>query len=122
MAGAASTHPPGDAGGRRTSLAHRIKDWLDAPMAILAVVWVVVMLQELVDASLGKRRPALTTAGVVLWIVFFLEFLFELLIAPDWRAFLRKNWLTALSVALPFLSVMRVFRALAALRGLMFAR
>jgi voltage-gated potassium channel len=118
MSGSDPPHASAARRARRQSLAQKIDEWLDLPMAILAVVWVAVTVEELVASAEGKSRPLISRLSVVLWMIFLLEFLFELALASDKGSFLRKNWLAAVSVALPFLSVLRIFRAGAALGSL----
>jgi voltage-gated potassium channel len=63
-----------------------------------------------------------------IWIVFIIEFAIRLLAAPRKAAYLRRNWVTALSLALPALRVLRfarvarVFRAGRAVRAVRVAR
>jgi hypothetical protein len=104
---------------RRQRLAQKVSDWLNVPMAILAVMWLVVIVDELVVSAHGPAPRTLSIFSVILWLTFLLAFLIELLVAADKRAFIKKNWLFCLSSVLPFLAV---FRALTALRALWVAR
>lgn len=81
----------------------------EMPMVILAVVWLGILIAELVYGS----GQAMSTIGVVIWIIFILDFLLRLILAPQKLRYVARNWLTAIALAIPAL---RVFRALRALR------
>ena len=84
-------------------------------MALLGLVWLVLLILEF-TRGLG---PFLDSLTIAIWIVFLLNFALELTIAPDKLAYLRRNWLSAISLALPAL---RAFRALRFVRVLRAAR
>ena len=58
----------------------------------------------------------LTVAGWLLWAVFVAEFVARLVVAPDTAAFLKRNWWQVIFLALPFLRVFRLIRAVRVLR------
>jgi voltage-gated potassium channel len=116
------TDSPADARARRESLVERISNWLSLPMAVLAVIWVIVTVIEVVATSHGRTKRFITSLSAVLWIAFAVEFLFEVAIASDRRMFLRKHWITAVSVIVPVFSVLRIFPAAAAVRTALIAR
>ena len=100
------------------------EDWLEMPMFVLSILWVVLLAVELTWGA----GPLLQNTVTVIWIIFLLEFLLKFVIAPKKLSFLRKNWLTVLSLLLPALRVFRVarvayvLRAGRAVRGLTLAR
>jgi voltage-gated potassium channel len=102
---------------RWTELA-RLERWLDKPMLALAVVWLGLLVIELTRGL----SPFLEGVGVAVWVIFILDFALRLAIAPDRAAYLRNNWLTAISLIVPALRVARVFRALRVLRAARAAR
>lgn len=53
----------------------------------------------------------------MIWILFGLDFLIEFGIAPSKRHYLRRNWLTALSLMLLALRVLRLAQAVRVLRA-----
>ena len=59
----------------------------------------------------------LTVAGWVLWAVFCAEFVVRLVVAPDRRRFLGRNWWQVLFLVLPFLRFLRLVRAVCFLRS-----
>ena len=97
----------------RLELLGRVSRWLDGPMTVLGFVWLGLVVLEF-TRGLG---PGLQTLGTVIWGVFVADFLLRFVLAPRKLAYLRGNWLTALSLALPALRVFRVARALRVLRA-----
>lgn len=105
----------------RLRILHRLEAALDTPMALLGVVWLGLMVVELVRGLNGFGRDVLT----LIWVVFILDFLLRLTIAPRKLTYLQRHWLTAIALLLPALRIFRfarVFRALATLRGLRLVR
>lgn len=99
----------------RQSTLEQLQDWLEKPMLVLSFVWLALLVVEL---AWGLNR-ALWTLGQAIWVAFIGEFALSLAIAPDKLAYIRRNWLKALSLALPAL---RVFRLARLLRVARFAR
>lgn len=97
---------------QRWRVLFQLEGWLETPMIALSVVWLVLAVLELTRGL----TPALQTAATVIWVVFILDFVLRLVLAPDRRRYLMRNWLTALSLAVPALRVLRVARALRLLR------
>jgi len=99
-------------------LAH-IERWLETPMLILGIVWLILLVVDF-TRGLGPRLNALTT---VIWVIFVIDFALRFVLAPHKLAYLRANWLTAISLVVPALRVfrlarlVRVFRAARAVRG-----
>ena len=90
----------------RTELLARLEDWLETPMLVLAFVWLVLLVLELVK---GEGR-VFEIAASAIWVVFVLDFALKLALAPRKRAYLRANWLTALALMLPALRIARLGR------------
>ena len=100
----------------RGELLERVAGVLEPPMMLLGAAWLLLLIVELTRGL----NPLLETAGNGIWIVFVLDFLLRLLIAPRKLAYLRSNWLVAVSLALPALRMFRIvrgFRAAGALRA-----
>lgn len=105
----------------RLELLQRIDRWVEGPMLVLAFVWLVLLVLELVHGL----SPGLTTLTTAIWIVFILHFLVELALAPRRLAYLRSHWLTALSLIVPALRIARLapfLRLLRATRGVRLIR
>lgn len=91
---------------------------LDRPMTVLSFVWLGLLVLDLVQGL----PPILQTLSNVIWGLFILDFLLSFTLAPDKGVYLRRNWLTALSLLLPALRILRAFRGLRALRALRLTR
>lgn len=89
-----------------------LESWLETPMALLGLVWLVLLILEL---TIGLT-PALQVTSLALWAVFVLDFGLRLALAPGRVAYVRKNWLTALTLLVPALRVGRLFRIVRVLR------
>lgn len=99
---------------QRASLLRRVEQLLEGPMAFLGFVWLALLVVELI----WGLNPLLETITLIIWVIFILDFLFKLFIAPRKGLFLKKNWLTLISLAIPALRVVRVLRFARVLRGL----
>lgn len=102
-------------------LLHQMEDWLETPMVVLAFVWLALTIAELVW-NLGSPFGLIVS---VIWITFILDFALRLALAPNRSAYIRRNWLTALSLMLPALRIFRlgrIVRVLRATRGLRLIR
>lgn len=96
----------------RYELLQRLEDWLETPMLILAFVWLGLLIGELI----WGESLAFEVLGTIIWIIFILNFVVEFVLAPQKSAYLKSNWLTALSLLLPAVRILRVFRAVRLLR------
>jgi voltage-gated potassium channel len=113
----ADTPPAHDAGGaaERWETLRALEAWLERPMLALSFAWLALFVVEFTRGL----SPALERAGTAIWAAFVLDFALRFALAPDKGAYVRSNWLTALSLLVPAL---RVFRALRAVRVLRAAR
>lgn len=108
----------------RAQLLRRLEDWLEAPMVVLAFVWLALLVLELIQGT----SALFETLGFVIWGIFIVNFVLEFTLAPRKLAYLRTNWLTALSLLVPALRVfrivrvLRIFRMARAARGLRLLR
>ena len=90
----------------RRELLHNIERWLDTPMLALGFVWLGLLVVEL---WIGLT-PALERAGIVIWVVFIIDFVLRFVLVPEKGRYLRKNWLNAISLIVPALRAFRVYR------------
>ncbi|MBI5667821.1 MAG: ion transporter [Chloroflexi bacterium] len=102
----------------RWELLEHINAITDKPLIALAFVWVLLLV---LDFTVGLN-PLLQFISYVIWALFALDFVIEFIIAPDKRRYLRRNWLTAVSLVLPAFRIVRIFRALRALQAVRAAR
>jgi voltage-gated potassium channel len=96
----------------RRELLERIERLLETPMLVLGIVWLGLLVLEFAH-GLG---PTLTRLGTAIWVVFILDFALRFVLAPRKLAYLRSNWLTAISLVVPALRVFRLARAFRVLR------
>lgn len=102
----------------RDEVLRQLEDWLETPMLVLGFVWLALLVFELT----WGLSPLLEIAGTVIWIVFIIDFGVKFTLAPRKLAYLKGNWLTAVSLAVPALRVFRVFRVVRLLRAARAAR
>ena len=86
----------------------QLEDWLELPMLILSFAWLGLFVVELT----WGLTPLLEAIGIAIWGVFILEFILRLSLAPRKAAYLKTNWMTAISLLLPALRVVRFARVM----------
>ncbi len=99
----------------------QLDDWLQTPMLLLSLAWLIIAVVELTYGS----SELLGTIGIVIWVFFILEFALRFTLAPEKTPFLKNNWLTAIALVVPALRLFRAFtilRAARALRGIRLVR
>ncbi|HEY4669406.1 MAG TPA: ion transporter [Tepidiformaceae bacterium] len=89
----------------------------DIALAVLAVISLLLLIVEFTRETTDAWARRAVTIQTVIWAIFLATFLVELSLAPSKRRYLRKNWLVAVSVAIPALRVFRVVQAVRVLRG-----
>lgn len=105
----------------RWSALEDLDDWLEIPMMALSLIWLLIVVAELV----WGERGLLTTFGLIIWVVFVVEFAIRFVLAPGKLSFIRQNWLTLIALVLPALRIfraLRLLRAAGALRGVRLIR
>lgn len=102
----------------RYRIVARVERTLEGPGTYLAVVFAVALAAELVLSAQGSAVPAaLRWLLIVIWAFFILQFVLGIVVSPDRVLYLRRNWLTALSLVVPFLRAFRVLRLVGVVRG-----
>jgi voltage-gated potassium channel len=91
---------------------------LAMPMAILGLIWLGLFV---LDMTVGLN-PLLTGLSTTIWIAFIVDFTVRLMLAPERLRYVRRNWLTALSLLVPALRIGRLLVAARALRAVRAAR
>jgi len=99
---------------QRKHLLVSIEKLLEGPMIFLGFVWLLLLVAEFIW---GLSKP-LEYTSIVIWVIFIIDFLIKVILAPEKIAFFKKNWLTAISLVIPALRVFRIFRFVRLLRGL----
>ncbi|MDQ3548394.1 MAG: ion transporter [Chloroflexota bacterium] len=92
-------------------------------MVVLGIAFLVLLLVDYGGFLSGSPREVLLSRTLTgIWVIFLVEFTVRLAIAPARLRFLKANWLSALSLALPFLRPFRALRAVRALRSISLVR
>lgn len=84
---------------------------LERPMLVLSAVWLALVLWE----AIGQPPRLVAWAAGAIWALFTLEVALKLALAPDKRAWLRQEWPTVGSLALPAFRIVHAVRLLALL-------
>lgn len=102
----------------RLDVLQQLEDWLEMPMLVLGFAWLALLVTEVI----WGLSPLLEAIGTVIWVIFILDFTLKFILAPRKVAYLKSNWLTAISLLLPALRVFRFARVLRVLRTARAAR
>lgn len=81
----------------------RVLEW---PMLVLSGIWSVLLVIEFTRGL----SPRLQSVSNVIWAAFVVQFAVEFLAAPSKRVYLRKQWITVVSLALPAFRLLRIAR------------
>jgi voltage-gated potassium channel len=90
------------------------EDWSEMPMLVLSFAWLGLFIVELV----WGLTPILTAIGTTIWIVFILDFIIDLTLAPRKLFYIKHHWLIALSLMIPAFRVFRILRVIQPLRSI----
>ena len=90
----------------RWKLTARLARGLETPMLILSGLWTVLLVIEFTEGL----APWLQTLNDAIWVAFIAQFALEFTAAPQKRLYLRKRWLTAVSLLLPAVRLLRLVR------------
>ena len=90
----------------RWKLTARLVRSLETPMLLLSGVWTLLLILEFTRGL----SPGLQTVSDIIWVCFIVQFAAEFVAAPSKRVYLRKRWLTAVSLALPTVRLLRLAR------------
>jgi voltage-gated potassium channel len=90
----------------RWKLTARLIRTLETPMLVLSGVWLLLLI---LDFTRGLS-PWLRRVNDGIWLLFIAQFTVEFVAAPAKRVYLRKHWITTVSLALPALRLLRVVR------------
>jgi voltage-gated potassium channel len=102
----------------RWKLTARLARALETPMLVLSGLWTLLLVLEFTSGL----SPSLQLANDAIWLVFVAQFSIEFTAAPDKWVYLRKQWLTAVSLALPAVRLLRLMRVLRLARAARTAR
>jgi voltage-gated potassium channel len=88
----------------RLELLQQLDEWLEIPLIILGFVWLALLVLEFT----WGLSSVLAMINNIIWIIFIVDFLLKFTLAPQKLAYLRNNWLIAISLAAPALRIVRV--------------
>ena len=101
---------------RRQRAFEAFERMVELPMAILALVFVPLLIIPLVMDLADTVETALLAADWAIWAAFALELAVKTYLAPKRGRYLRTHWFDVLLVVVPFLRPLRVVRSARALR------
>jgi voltage-gated potassium channel len=87
-------------------------------MALLGLIYLGVYSIQVINRTNVDLVSGLEIISLAIWGAFALDVSFRLLSSTSLWTFVRHNWLEIFALTLPFLRMLRVFRALIALRGI----
>jgi voltage-gated potassium channel len=96
----------------RYEILEQVENWLEIPVIILGFLWLVLLFVELI----WGLTPFLNALVYFIWAIFVFDFFLRFFLAPKKRAFMKQNWLTALSLPIPALRLFHIFRFMQVLR------
>lgn len=99
---------------QRESLLQRITFFLEGPMIFLGFVWLILLIIELIYGL----APAMEVLSMAIWFIFIIDFVIKFVLAPEKKKFLKQQWLTAISLIVPALRVVRFARFIRPARSL----
>lgn len=90
----------------RLGLLQQLENLLEWPMVVLAMIWLGLLVIEL---SRGLS-PSLEMFSTVIRWIFVVEFVIKFILAPHKLNYLKRKWLTILSLAIPAVRIFRIAR------------
>ncbi len=91
---------------QRYRLLGQIDRLLEGPMIFLGFAWLVLLIIDLVK---GLTAP-LQMLSTSIWVIFIVDFAIKFFLAPAKLPFLKRNWLTILSLIVPAIRIVRIVR------------
>lgn len=98
---------------RKYRIFYRLEENLEIPMFLLSIFWLYLFIVEMVE-GLG---PTQETMIYIIWLLFIVEFLIKLIVAPRKLSFIRNSWITIIALVIPAFRMLRLFNALRILRS-----
>lgn len=106
----------------KEELLKKFEDWTEIPMLVLVLIMIVTLVIPLVLHLPDETHLILEYIDWVIWALFALELIVRTSLSGKKLAYLRKNWIDVIVVALPVLRIFRIFRAARLLRVLRIGR
>ena len=105
----------------RTQLTGFVSQWeirTNIPMALLGLVYLACYSAEVVFPDNLQLVSYLEIVSQIIWLIFLLDLIMRFFAVKRFGKFLKKNWLEMVSLMLPFVRFLRVFRAVLALTAI----
>jgi voltage-gated potassium channel len=96
----------------RRLLLKQLEQTFEVPLIVLGFAWLLLLIVELVFAP----NRVLTILSTIIWIIFIADFVVKFLVTPEKWKFIKTNFITIVSLAVPAFRVLRIFRLLRLLR------
>jgi voltage-gated potassium channel len=103
---------------KRVSALERLHRNLDPVLVVLGFVWLALLVHDLIKGL----TPAFEALGIAIWAVFVLDFVLELVLAPDRKAYLKSNWFSVIALLAPAFGIFRFLRVVRFLRSVRLVR
>lgn len=97
---------------QRNEVLEQLEEWLETPMVALGFAWLALTVVDLI----WGLSPLLEVVNTVIWVAFLIDFALRFTLAPRKLDYLKRNWLTAISLAVPALRIFRIARVVRLLR------
>ena len=81
---------------------------LEGPIVVLGFIWLILLIVEMTHGL----SPFFKILNVIIWAIFIVDFVLRFIIAPNKITFLKNDWLIALSLFIPAIRFIRVFRVI----------
>lgn len=107
---------------RRRRALERFQRATELPLLLLAIAMLPLLIVPLLVDLPSAVEAAFVAVDWFIWAAFAFEYVTRLVLTPDRRRFVRREWPDLLIVVLPFLRPLRVVRSARALRLLRLAR
>lgn len=101
----------------RREILQQIEEWLETPLLVLSFAWTALLIIEFV----WGLSPLFNVVSTIIWMMFIVNFILRLLLAPQKVNYLRHNWLTAIALLVPavwMFRMARIIRVLGATTGM----
>lgn len=96
----------------REAIITRLDRMTELPLLLLAFIMVPVLLGPMLleDSFSDAEKTLFRTLDIFIWAIFAADFFIKLAITPDKWRYLRRNWIEALTVLVPFIRPLRIVR------------
>ena len=94
----------------REAMLERLDRMTELPLLLLSFIMIPVLLGPLLweDSFSTAERALFQTLDIFIWAIFAADFFLKFAITPEKLRFLRRHWLEALTVLVPFLRPLRI--------------